>query len=169
MKIHFKITTTLLENVRADLERRHSFAAERVGFIGCKIAGLQANGLLILAQSFHSVQDDDYLRNSHVGAMMGPSAIREALEVAYREPLAMFHVHMHDHSGEPWFSRIDLPDASNFVPDFWHVRPDLPHGAIVLSCDSMAGLCWIPGLKKPVRISEFKVVGGPMQFMRGIA
>ncbi len=167
MKIHFKITRVLLHRVQIDLERPHPFTAERVGFISCKVAAFQPNGILILAQALHSVEDDDYLRNSHVGAMMGPSAIRKALQVAYREPLAMFHVHMHNHYGEPWFSRTDLSEASNFVPDFWHVRPDLPHGAIVLSCDSMAGLCWLPGLQKPVRISEVSVVGAPMQFIRG--
>lgn len=168
MKIQLKITKVLLENVQADLERPHPFTAERVAFIGCKVATFQPNGVLVLGQTLHSLEDDDYLKNSHVGAMMGPSAIRKALQVAYREPLAMFHVHMHNHSGEPWFSRIDLTEASNFVPDFWHVRPDFPHGAIVLSCDSMAGLCWIPGLQKPVRISEFTIVGAPMRFIRGI-
>ena len=42
-----------------------------------------------------------------VGARMGPSAIRKALQHAFNRPTSMFHVHCHEHSGPPRFSRVD--------------------------------------------------------------
>lgn len=165
MKIIFKITSALLFSVREDLARQHEFAAERVGFLACRVAALK-DGLVVLAQTYHEVADEDYLDDPSVGAMMGPSAIRKALQMAFNDRVSMFHVHIHDHHGRPWFSRIDLAENAKFVPDFWNVRPEIPHGALVLSLDSAAGLCWTPGAKKPTRIMEFTVVGAPMQFVR---
>jgi hypothetical protein len=46
------------------------------------------------------------------------------------------------------------------------VRPHLVHGAIVLSSDSIAGLCWHPKASAPIRISEFSIVGSPMSLFR---
>jgi hypothetical protein len=165
MKIAFKITAALLQRVHSDLARPHPFAAERVGFLSCKVASFGPAGIMVLAHSFSPVGDDDYLDDQRVGAMMGPAAIRKALEVAYNDGVAMFHVHVHSHAGRPWFSRIDLHDAGDFVPDFWHVQPELPHGALVLSLDSAAGLCWVPGLRRPVAIGRLSVVGCPMRLI----
>lgn len=169
MKLIFRIPGPLLLEIRADLARPHDFAAERVGFISCNVASLSDGGILILARTFHQVDDDDYLDDHRVGAMMGPDAIRKALQLAYKLPTALFHVHVHEHRGTPWFSRTDLSENANFVPDFWHVRPTFPHGAIVLSLDSMAGMCWIPGKPKPLRIQDFARIGAPMQLIRGQA
>jgi hypothetical protein len=169
MKVTFRILASLLLEVRTDLARPHHFAAERVAFISCNVASLSDKGILILARTFHPVDDHDYLDDPRVGAMMGPEAIRKALQLAYKAPMAMFHVHVHEHHGRPWFSRTDLSENANFIPDFWHVRPTFPHGAIVLSLDSMAGMCWMPNGRKPVRIQSFAAVGTPMQLARGQA
>ena len=166
MRVAFKITRPLLDNVFADLRRSHPFAAERVGFLSCRVGALKSSGWVVLAHNFHSVADDDYLEDRTVGAMMGPSAIRKAMQTALSNEVCMFHVHIHEHRGRPRFSGIDLRETAKFVPDFWHVRPHMVHGAIVLSFDSMAGLCWHPQASDPVRISEFSVVGAPMSFVR---
>jgi len=50
--------------------------------------------------------------------MMGPAAIRKALQFAYKSDVAMFHVHIMTITGPPWFSDIDLRETNNFVPDF---------------------------------------------------
>lgn len=167
MRSIFKIPSRLLAEVRKDFERPHPFAAERVGFIGCNVARLAKDGLLVLAHSFYTVEDQDYLDDPRVGAMMGSNAIRKALEISYNARISMFHVHLHEHHGRPWFSSTDLRETANFVPDFWHVQPKLPHGALVLSHDVMAGLCWIPGAvaHRPTRIQEFISVGAPFETM----
>lgn len=160
--VHFKITRTMLDGIRQNLDRPHPFAAERVGFISCKVGGLAAGGYVVLAHAYHPVEDGDYLRDLRVGAMMGPSAIRKAMQFAYNEGVGMFHVHMHEHQGHPRFSQIDLSESSKFIPDFWHVRPEMPHGALVLSWDSVAGLCWEPRARQRVPIGKFTIVGSPL-------
>lgn len=166
MRIAFKITRNLLQNVLTDLRRPHPFAAERVGFLSCGVAGLKPAGWIILAQDFHPVADGDYMNDRTVGAMMGAGAIRRAMQVALTNQTCMFHVHIHEHRGKPRFSAIDLSETAKFIPDFWHVCPKLVHGATVLSANSMAGRCWHPHLPTPIPISEFSIVGSPMWFIR---
>ena len=166
MRVGFKITRALLSRVRDDLIRPHPFAAERVGFLSCRIGAFEPVGWVVLAHSFHPVADEDYVRDASVGAMMGPVAIRKGLQIALNDEIGMFHVHLHEHHGTPRFSRVDLCETAKFVPDFWHVRPQAVHGAIVLSLDSIAGLCWHPQVSAPVPIAEFSIVGSPMWFLR---
>jgi hypothetical protein len=168
MRVAFKITRALLGRTLDDLCRSHPFAAERVGFFSCRVGGLKPSGWVVLAHDFHPVADDDYLRDRTVGAMMGPAAIRKAMQIAFSNEVCMFHVHVHGHRGQPSFSGVDLRETAKFVPDFWHVRPHLVHGAIVLSLDSTAGLCWHPQYSKPFRFSEFSVVGAPMSVARSV-
>jgi hypothetical protein len=42
MSIMFRARSDLLATVRHDLERRHAFAAERVGFLVCSAAASRA-------------------------------------------------------------------------------------------------------------------------------
>lgn len=165
MNVQFKILSRLADNIRLDLERPHAFAAERVGFISCR-AGRVNDGLVLLAHQYHPVEDGDYVDNPHVGAMMGSAAIRKALQYAYTNEVGMFHVHQHPHAGLPGFSRLDAKEISKFAPDFFHVRPAMPHGAIVLSLDSAYGLCWMPTTAKPILINEYVFVGSPMRRVR---
>lgn len=166
MKVMFKVMDRLLERVRQDLGRPHSFAAERVGFLVCEAASLAGSGTLILAHEYRPLDDQDYLDDPSVGAMMGPNAIRKALEFALNHKVGMFHVHMHCHLGRPRFSRIDERESAKFVPDFWNVRPEMPHGSLVLSKDSLCGSYWHPTVSKPIEINDFVVVGSPMVFSR---
>jgi hypothetical protein len=163
MRIIFKIRRDLLGMVLADLRRPHAFAAERVGFLLCRPAALSDNGLLIVANGFHGVADEDYLDDPGAGATMGPAAIRKALQLSYTTSASMFHVHIHEHAGKPGFSRTDARETAHFVPDFWNVQPTLAHGAIVFSADSAFGKCWLPELPTAIEISEFVLVGVPMR------
>lgn len=168
MRVAFKITRNLLRRAFEDLSRQHQFAAERVGFLSCRVGSLRPDGWVVLAHEFHTVADADYLRDGTVGAMMGPGAIRKAMQVALNNEVGIFHVHIHGHRGHPWLSGVDLRETAKFVPDFWHVRPHLVHGAIVLSLDAGAGLCWHPQHSEPFRFSDFSIVGGPMFVARSV-
>src|ERR1051326_2196944 len=130
MKTNLRIARKLLQDVREDLTRPHPFAFERVGFLACKVAETKPRGVIVYPYHYLPVEDEDYLHDVRVGAMMGPDAIRKALQFAFKNRVSMFHVHLHDHYGSPRFSDIDLRENSNFVPDFWHVRPTFPHGAL---------------------------------------
>lgn len=166
MKVVFKVVDRLLDRVCADLARPHEFAAERVGFFACRPASLAIEGIVILAHDYRPVEDQDYIDDPAVGAMMGPSAIRKALEFALNNKAGIFHVHMHEHAGRPRFSRVDARESAKFVPDFWNVRPEMPHGALVVSRDSLYGMCWYPGVSAPIEIGDFVVVGFPIVFSR---
>jgi hypothetical protein len=161
MRTVFKLTKRLLDKAYVRLQRPHPFAFERVGFLMCRPGLLDDGGVVILAHDLQDVADEDYLDDPGVGAMMGPNAIRKALQTSYNHQASMFHVHLHLHRGKPHFSGVDETETAKFVPDFWNVQPGLPHGAIVLSNDSACGKCWIPGLEASVEISQFSVVGIP--------
>lgn len=162
MRTAFRIAQGLLNQIHADLDRRHAFAHERVGFIACATS-VVPGGMLLLADDYLPVADHDYVDAPMVGAMMGPSAIRRALEYAYgRSGAVMLHVHRHEHRGKPGFSSVDMLESAKFVPDFWKVRPGLPHGMVVLSHNEMTGMAWDPSTRRPRTINQMSVVGRPL-------
>jgi proteasome lid subunit RPN8/RPN11 len=165
MRIHLKLTNRLRDAILRDLGRPHPFAYERVGFISCRPATTSSD-LLIIAAAYHPVADEDYLPDDTVGAMMGPNAIRKALQYAYNNQVSMVHVHVHSHRGHPRFSSTDLRETANFVPDFFNVRPDLPHGALVLSADSAVFRCWTLRSSKPQWAAKVSFVGYPQILVR---
>jgi hypothetical protein len=165
MRIVFRSTDRFLREIRQDLERSHPFAAERVGFISIRAASTR-DTLLLLAEGYHPVADEDYLDDATVGAMMGQEAIRKALNIALMQPVGMIHVHMHEHRGRPDFSTTDRREQLKFVPDFFKVRPQMPHGAIVLSHNMASGRLWLNPATN-VRISEFNTTGPHMTIDTG--
>lgn len=162
MRSRFKITKGLLASIRADLGRPHPFAYERVGFV-LAAAAQSASDVLVLAQEHHPVADEDYLPDSSVGAMMGPEAIRKAMEWALMKKVCIFHVHSHGGRGIPRFSAVDVRESTRFAPDFLKVAPQMIHGSIVLSDDAAAGRWRVSGNSGPHDVSEFVEVGIPMR------
>ena len=161
MTVTFKLTRRLWKAILADLRRPHAFARERVGWLRCRVGDAPDGGLILLAHDYHPVADGDYVRDESVGAMMGSTAIRKAMQLAVNQDVSIFHVHLHDHDGSTGFSNTDQRETAKFVPDFWHVRPDRPHGAVIFSNDHAVGRCWYPG-GAVVEISEFVIVGAPL-------
>ena len=53
----------------------------------------------MLARDYRPVADDDYLPDPSVCAMMGPEAIRKALQWALRDRVTLFHIHTHGGRG----------------------------------------------------------------------
>lgn len=167
MKLLFKITDVLLREVHADLDRPHAFAGERVGFLTCGTAGLSGRGVGIYGASYHPVADDDYLPDKRAAAMLGPGAFRKILQQAYNEPTAVFHVHRHEHRGQPRPSPIDDSESRRFMPDFWKVCPNHPHGMLILSLDSVFGRVWLSDRRTIAPFDTYTVVGDPLHLVRG--
>lgn len=163
MKVFVRITRALLEEIREDLSREHPFAFERVAFVSCNVAAQGDGVVLILVSNLHPIADSDYEPDPTVGAMLGPGAFRKALQYAYSNSVAMFHIHCHAHLGMPTFSPIDLRESAKFVPDFWKVQPRFPHGTFLLSHDSMTGLTWLPQARRPAVVSKLRVIGNPIE------
>jgi hypothetical protein len=167
VRIHFKLTEDLVRKMRGDLLRPHGHAAERVGFISCRF-GTSDDGLLILGRDYHPVEDEHYEFDPMVGARFGAAAIRSALQIALSNGVGIFHIHCHEHLGEPKPSRVDWTEWAKFVPNFWHARPELPHGALLLSTNRMSGWCWFPGQNDPMKISRFTVVGQRLRYWEAV-
>jgi hypothetical protein len=162
MKTRFKIMRRLVEEIRKDLRRPHSFAMERVGFVLCRFGVTSKQDLLMLGYNYHPVADEDYIDDELYGAVINSNAFRKVMQLAYSNPVGLFHIHLHDHMGQPAPSSIDLRETGAFVPDFFHVRPNLPHGALILSADSISGRIWWPREQKPAVIDRFSIVGFPL-------
>ena len=167
LRLTFRATGALLSEVRQDLMRAHEFAHERVGFITAR-AAQGAEGLVLLAESYYPVADEDYVRDPSVGAMIGQEALRKALDLALLKGVGVFHVHMHELSHHLWFSHIDLREQVKFIPDFFTVCPQMPHGAIVLNERTAAGRVWL-GPSRVTNINAFDEVGSPMALTRAAA
>ena len=114
---------------------------------------------MALARGYRPVEDADYLRDHSVGAMMGPEAIRKALEWAMSAGHALFHVHTHGGRGIPGFSSVDIRENARIVSDFFKVAPQCVHGAIVLSDTAARGQVWLGRKLGAVPIDEFVEVG----------
>lgn len=166
MKYAFRITDRLLEAVHADLSRRHAFAYERVGHLHCRV-GVDAERTVLLAEEYHAVADEDYLPSDEAGAVIGPAAIRSALQRAYQRRDAVFHVHRHDHRGVPAFSQMDARENARCVPDFWKVSPTMPHGALVLSLDSATGQVWCPVTRSSLPLQDITCIGSQVHRLGG--
>lgn len=165
MRFVFRATDRFMGEMREDLSRGHHFAHERIGFITTKIAA-GADSLVLLADGYHPVADEDYVYDPSVGARIGQEALRKALDLALLNPVGVFHVHMHlIPTARLWFSSIDLREQLNFVPDFFKVRSTVPHGALVLSPSSAAGLVWTSG-EAMTPIAEFNTIGAQLKITR---
>jgi len=162
VKIHFKIRRDLLREVRRDLARPHSFAAERVGFMAAGFSST-ADELAVLARGYRGVSDEDYLPDHSVGAMMGPEAIRKAVQWATSEGVGMFHVHAHHGRGHPRFSGVDLREQAKFVPNFFEYAPQCAHGALVLSDVFAYGHIWLGDDRPYDVVTRFVEVGVPLK------
>ena len=159
MNICLRLLHSQVEQIHEDLSRPHLFAFERVGFLTCTAAGLPDEGILLLGHTWHSVADRDYVCDRSVGACIGPAAFRKVLQIAYRDPVAILHVHRHEHRGPPLFSMTDEESMTEFVPGFFNARPTLPHGALLLSQDSVAGAIWLAPGRDRHALDRFDLVG----------
>lgn len=161
MKSIFKITQQMLKHIHKDLQRPHQFAYERVGFVTCRFALTSNSDLLVLAHDYYVVADEDYVEDQRYGALIGSGAFRMAMQLAYSQNVGVFHIHLHLHKGSPIPSRIDLQETRKFVPDFFHVRPNLHHGALILSIDSISGRIWHSSSDHAHPINQFIFIGAP--------
>lgn len=168
MSFHLRIVRSFLDEVLSDLRRRHEFAFERVGFLLCR-TGTTRHGTLILPFDYHPVFDDEYLDDQSVGARIGSSAIRRAMQVALEEDVTLLHVHLHDHKGQPSMSRIDKAESQKLIPSFFNVRPNLPHGALILSNDSAGLWVWPSKGERSVFADEVSIIGNPITFTKSEA
>ena len=159
-----KITSEMLGGVRKDLQRPHSFARERIGFLVARLSkGAEANPVILMSR-YLPIADDAYIYDPTVGARFGTDAISVATEAIYWGRAAregVFHVHIHAHKGSPSMSEVDAQDLPRLIPTFQSIGPRAPHGIIILSLDHGSAWYWSPSEGRPTR-AAISVLGPPV-------
>jgi hypothetical protein len=166
MSIQFKLSGALYRETMRDLERPHRFAAERVGFVSGRLSSLTGSGKLVLLTRYHSIPDDYYIDDPYVGARINSEAITRAMHVVYHGRSTcegIFHVHLHQHRGEPRPSPTDWREIPKMMPGFQAVGRQAAHGMILLSADHAAAWVWLPGQGEPTTADSISVIGFPIQ------
>jgi hypothetical protein len=173
MNVIAKIPGPLYGEMFDDLQRRHPFAAERVGFAAGRLGTLTDGGRLLLLTHYHSIPDEHYINDQSVGARIGSEAITNAMQRAYfgrqvRE--GVFHVHLHGHHGETGMSFTDKTEIPRMIEGFRSVGRQAPHGIIILSLDHGLVWSWLPGNDDAVEHASVAVIGAPVKvFQRRIS
>jgi hypothetical protein len=165
MKAHIRMTGELHAAILQDLTRRHPFAAERVGFVFGRLGLLADGGRLVLLTRYHSIPDDQYVKDKTVGARIGSEALTWAMQAVYhgrpgRE--GIFHIHLHGHRGETGMSATDRREIPNLIPGFQSVGRDAGHGIIILSMDHGSSWVWLQGSTEPAPVECISVIGAPI-------
>ena len=107
MSVTIRIPRRFHERLVLDLERRHEFAYERVGWIYARQANIGNDHILLIPTEYEGVLDENYVENEGVGACFNAAAIRTALQRARSTKLTCLQVHLHNQNGETDFSSID--------------------------------------------------------------
>jgi len=132
------------------LLRAHAFAEERVGFLAVR-AAWGASSLLLLAESYHAVDDSDYVLDRTGRRDDSQEAIRKALETCAVRAGVFTSI-------APCFRSGCGLALSTFVNSgilfrFFRFARYMPHGALVLSL-RLSGLVWLAP-DKSIPIAKF--------------
>lgn len=156
--IRLRIPAALHDVIFSDLQRPHSFALERIGFLCCHEAET-ASGHVLLAYRYEGIKDNQYINDDSVGARFDSSAIRFGMQLALSDQASVFHVHIHPHFGCPRFSRVDDREMASLMPCFVNVCPTRMHGALIFSSDRACARIWRRGEGKPLSVDRITSVG----------
>ena len=157
-----RIESAVYREMLRDLQRPHPHAFERVGFALCRYT---EDCKTVFPVNYRPVADDDYIPDDSVGARICSTPLRTAIENAIEGAYGVFHVHMHEHAGVPDFSLTDVNFLNSYIPALKGAHGTAPHGALLLSKDSMIAQAWLPN-GKIVRADKILVVGTPMKIWR---
>lgn len=166
MSIQLKLSGALYQQMIRDFARPHPFAAERVAFVSGRLGTLIGDGQLILLTRYHPIPDDHYIDDPDVGARINSEAITRAMHAVYHGRLqreGIFHVHLHQHRGQPAPSKTDWHEIPKLMPGFQAVGRQAAHGMIILSADHGSAWVWLPGRKEPTVGDCLSVIGVPIQ------
>jgi len=166
MKIQMKIHGRFLDHVRNDLQRPHEYAYERIGFIFVKTGAINGEDVMLLPSYYMPIPDEQYISDPTVGARYNSDAIRNVMQRVLDTGEGAFHIHEHSFMF-PTFSRDDIENQNRLIPTFRNVGQKSIHGAVLLTGETIVGLCWLPDETHPQRISQIKVIERPLRTYKG--
>ena len=143
--IRLRLPGRLYQRILADLKRPHAFAYERVGFTFAQSTLLANQSWLINFTEYEPVEDQHYIEDDTVGARIGGTVIRNAMQTVMNKNCSGFHVHLHNHKGQPWPSGDDKEGLPGIIESLANGNPNQPHGVLILSKDSFYAWVKIKG------------------------
>lgn len=159
----FRIPSEIRTQMLDDLRRPHAHACERVGFLFIKSKTLADGTILVIAVGYQSVADEDYIEDSSVGAKIGSTAIRGAMQEMLNLRCGAMHVHLHDHKGRPYPSGTDTTSLPGVIESLSNVAAGQVTGVLILSKDSFYSALQVPNYKGLRAANLITVVGFPME------
>jgi hypothetical protein len=163
MKVEIRMPTALHAEAMADLMRPHPFALERVGFLSANCSWLASNHVVVLLSEYHPVPDEHYRDDDDAGASIGSDAICDALARILHSGRGQFHVHVHEHRGVPFPSRVDRIGLPPMVKSFAITAPSQASGYLILSKDSAWAEVFALNFTQPLPATKITCVGFPFQ------
>ncbi|MHC5537082.1 hypothetical protein ACYOEI_02460 [Singulisphaera rosea] len=155
MPITIHLPRDLYQGVLADLRRPHEHAAERIGFLYSRLEPAQH---LVVMTRYVPIPDERYVVDDTVGARIDGDAIRAAMQGVLDTGEGVFHTHLHEGPGIPWFSRKDDEELPRLIPAFRAVGRTQATGLFLLSPDSAIADVWVPGAQGPERVTRISIV-----------
>jgi len=146
VEIKLRLPGILYQRILKDLKRPHSFAYERVGFLYANTIVLQDETKIITFKEYEPVEDEHYIEDHSVGARIDANAIRHSMQKIYDDNCGGFHVHFHDHKGEPSMSPDDKEGLPGIIESFANVNRKQAHGILILSENSFYALVRVNGV-----------------------
>jgi hypothetical protein len=165
MRVIFRITRKMLDDVKRDLSRPHPVALERIGFIYVR-PGTISEGHLLLATGYQPVRDEHYVesKTGHSAcAIINRYAITEAMQRSLNSREGVFHVHMHDVGVHFAFSTVDLKSLNCLMPSFYNINQKVLHGALLITRKGVIGKYWTPD-KRSHNLTRISVIGYPCSY-----
>lgn len=165
MSLSLKLTRELYNNIIKDLDRPHSFAYERVGFVFGRIGNKGQSDELIILNRYLSVDDNNYEKNKRVGASINSRAIRDVMQKALNDSVCVFHVHLHYGTGRPGLSRTDKEGITPLIPSFQAVCPLQKHGILLFNEDSISAWVLSQNKKSFLKVDKVSIIGYPINIL----
>lgn len=156
MPIAIQFPRDFYHRVLADLRRPHAHAAERIGFLYGRF--VPGDPPLVVMTRYVPVPDEQYVVDDTVGARINGDAIRDAMQGVLDTGDGVFHTHLHEWPGTPWFSQTDDEELPRLIPAFRAVGPTQATGLFLLSPDSAIADVWLPGVPEPERTTRIVIV-----------
>jgi hypothetical protein len=160
--IKLRLPGSLYQRMLTDLKRSHAFAYERVGFAYAQTTVLGDQTHLINFTDYRPVADEHYINDDSVGARIGAAAIRNAMQTVMDQGCSGFHVHLHNHKGQPWPSGDDKDGLPGIIDSLANGSPHQPHGVLILSKDSFYAWVKINGVVQLIIPEVITAVQYPM-------
>ena len=163
-KTKIRIPNSVYIKMLTDLNRKHTHAAERVGFLFTRTKATD-DGYVIVALDYTPVKEDSYIEDFSVGAKIDSHAIRGAMQYIYENACGCFHVHLHNHKGAPSPSSTDKGSLPDLAKSFSNIASKQANGFLILSKDSVYASVLMPETGRFIEHDLISIVGHPMKFV----